>query len=345
MSQPPSNPSLPLRGFGRRLAFAAANLLIPLHTGLILAYCSLRFLGGAHLWFVDALGYVLLWILVPTLLLLPAALYRRSWMLIALAAMPAILFFLAYGPLFLPRWPIGATAEPSFSVMTYNACYRNTDELAIAGAIEADAADVVVLRELEPPMAEALGERLADSYPYRRTEPGCGFFSSFPILEYEAFLLSEEAYDFAQRLVLDVEGRPVTFVSVHPKVPRIEGFHPFGLPIGVPTGLASGGRDADVGALIEMVEGIGGPLVVLGDFNLSDQHVLYGPLTDRLIDSHRESGWGMGFTFTPSGGPGLAMWRIDLVLHSPDIVALSTHTGDYGGSDHRPLVATLAFRE
>ena len=339
-----SHPSSPLSSFARRLVFAASSLLVPLHTALILAYCCLRWLVGDRLWFIDSLGYILPWILAPTLLLLPAAIYRRSRLLISLAALPAILSVITYGCLFLPRWPVEA-AEPSFSVMTYNVRFDNMNEQAVAAAIEDEASDVLVLRELEPPMAEALEERLESLYPHRRIEPGCGLFTRFPILQYEAFHLSADAYDFAQLLVLEVEGRPVTFLSVHPIAPRIEGFHPFGLPLGIPTGLASSGRDADVRALIDILEGLEGPLVVLGDFNLSDQHELYGPLTSGLVDSHRESGWGMGFTFTPAGGPGQAMWRIDLVLHSHDLIALSTRVGDYGGSDHRPLIATIAFRD
>ena len=332
------------RSFAQRLAVAGTNLLVPLHTGLILCYLGLRWLRGDELWFIDALNYVLPWILTPTLLLLPAAVYRRSRLLVILAAVPAVLFLLTYGALLLPSWPAVA-GEPPFLVMTYNVRFDNRDEQAVAASIEQQSADVVVLRELEPPMAEALEERLGYLYPYSRIEPGCGLFSRLTILEYEAFRLSDEAYDFAQRLVLDVEGRRLVFFSVHPKAPRIGGFHPFGLPLGIPTGLARRGRDADVLSIIRIVEDLEGPLVVAGDFNLSDQHQPYGPLTTALVDSHRESGWGLGFTFSPFGGPGLAMWRIDLILHSRDLVALSTRLGEFGGSDHRPFVAELAFRE
>jgi endonuclease/exonuclease/phosphatase (EEP) superfamily protein YafD len=38
------------------------------------------------------------------------------------------------------------------------------------------------------------------------------------------------------------------------------------------------------------------------------------------------------------------MWRIDYVFHSTDMVAVSATTGDYGGSDHRPVIAKLDFR-
>jgi vancomycin resistance protein VanJ len=316
--------------------------LVPLHSGLILVYVILRWLAGDSLWYLDALGYVLPWILLPTALLLPAAVCSRSRVLICFAALPAAVFLFTYGPLFLPRWPVDE-AEPSFAVMTYNVCYKNKDEQAIAESIVAEEPDVVVLRELQAPMAEALEGRLGQRYPYRRIEDGCGFFSRFPILSYEAFPLSEGAYDLAQQLELEVDGRQVSFLSVHPMVPRIEWFHPLGLPWGVPSDLASGGRDADMEAVVGVVDSLTGPLVVLGDFNLADQHRLYQQVTSQLVDSHRESGWGMGFTFSPFGGPGLPMWRIDLVLHSRHLVALSTQIGDFGGSDHRPLVARLAF--
>ena len=102
--------------------------------------------------------------------------------------------------------------------------------------------------------------------------------------------------------------------------------------------------DADLRGLLARLEGIEGPLVVIGDFNVTDQQSLYAPLTRRLRDAHRESGWGMGFTFSHRPDVGLALWRIDYVFYSPELVALSAKVGDYAGSDHRPVIARLAFR-
>jgi endonuclease/exonuclease/phosphatase (EEP) superfamily protein YafD len=330
-------------GFLKRLAVAGANLLTPLHAGLIGAYFGLRWLGAGDLWFLDALGYILPWLFVPLIVLLPATLLRRSRPLLILVAVPTTLFLLTYGHLYLPRWPIRATG-PTFTVMTYNVLYRNKDADSIAPSIEAHDPDFFGLRELEPPAARALESRFADSYPYHEVEPGCGFWSRYPILEYEAFQLVESEAHWAQRFVLDVDGYPVNVFSVHPRSPPLRGFHLFGLPLGIPTGFANQGRDADVRALLQRLEGVDGPLVVIGDFNLTDQQSLYAPLARRLRDAHRESGWGMGFTFTRFPSVGLPMWRIDYVFHSPDLVALSTEVGDYGGSDHKPVIAKLALR-
>jgi len=330
-------------GFLKRLTRAGVNLLTPLHAGLIVTYFALRWLGGSHLWFVDGLGYVLPWLFAPLLVLLPGAMLRRSRLLLILAAVPTALFLLTYGHLYLPRLPVRAVG-PTFTAMTYNVLYRDEDAEQVAAVIEAHDPDFFGLRELAPSMARALQTQFADRYPDHRIEPDCGFWSRYPILQYEAFQLSGGEGAWAQHVVLDIDGTPVTILSVHPRSPPLRGFHPFGLPLGVPTGFANEGRDADVRDLLARLEGVDRPLLVIGDFNLSDQQVLYAELTRHLRDAHRESGWGMGFTFTRFPRLGLPMWRIDYVFHSPDLVALSAEVGDYGGSDHRPVIARLGFR-
>lgn len=335
--------STPRPGFLKRFACAGVDLLTPLHCAVIIAYFGARRLGAGDHWLVDALAYVLPWLFAPLIVLLPANLVRRSRLLLVLVVVPSALFLLTYGHLHLPRWPVHASG-PTFTVLTYNVLYRNRDAEGVAAAIAAHEPDLFGLRELEPSMAQALETRFMDRYPYHRVGPGCGLWSRYPMLEYELYRLVEGEGNWAQQFVLDIDGHAVNVLSVHPRSPPLRGFHPFGLPLGVPTGFANEKRDADVRGLLAYLEEIDGPLVVIGDLNLTDQQSLYAPLTRRLHDAHRESGWGMGFTFTRWREIGLPTWRIDYVLHTSDLVALSTSLGDYGGSDHRPVVARLAFR-
>jgi endonuclease/exonuclease/phosphatase (EEP) superfamily protein YafD len=331
-------------GFSRRFALAVVGALVPLHTGLIVAYFLARWLGGNVLWFVDAAGYVLPWLFVPSLLLLPVALLlRRCRLLPIVAALPPVLFLLTYGHLYLPRWPV-RTAGPSFTVLAHNVLYKNRDVEALVASVELHEPDFFGLRELAGPMAEALEPRFAERYPYHRLEPGCGFWSRYPILSYEAIQLVEGEGAWAQQFVLDIESQEVTVFSVHPRSPPL-----YGVPLSelwgrLPTALDDEGRDADLRGLLARLGGIEGPLVVIGDFNATDQHSLYAPLARRLGDAHRESGWGMGFTFSHRPDVGLALWRIDYVFYSSELVALSTRVGDYAGSDHRQVIARLAFR-
>ena len=333
--------SLVLRnGFFRRLAMAGASVLVPLHTILVLGYFAAHRLGGRGIWYVDAISYVLPWLFVPLLCLLPAAMLRRSRFLLALALIPVALFLWTYGELYVPRRAPKATGS-MVTVMTYNVFYRNPDADRVAEEILAHNPDVVGLQELGPAVAQAIGTRLIGRYPHQRVEPGCGLFSRYPIVEYEAFQLSQGAGAWAQRARLNVGGWAVTVVSVHPRSPPLRGIHPFGLPLGIPTGFDNEGRDMDVRDLLARLDDISGPLVVVGDFNLTDRHDLYADLTARLRDSHRESGWGMGFTFTRFRELGLPVWRIDYVLHSVDMETLLARVGEFGGSDHRPVIAKL----
>jgi endonuclease/exonuclease/phosphatase (EEP) superfamily protein YafD len=326
------------------LGAGAFGVLVSLHAGLVAAYFVARELGGDGAWFVDAAGYVLPWLFLPSLLLLPAALFPRcSRFLRGLAAVPPAVFLLTYGHLYLPRWPL-RTAGPVFTVLTHNVLYSNEDVDALSAAIEAHAPDFFGLRELSASTAGALEPRLAERYPYHRVEPGCGFWSRYPILAYEPFRLVEGEGTWAQQFVLDIEGQEVTVLSVHPRSPPV-----YGVPLSevwgrLPTALADTERDADLRGLLARLEGIEGPLVVIGDFNATDRQSLYAPLTRRLRDAHRESGWGMGFTFSHRPDVGPALWRIDYVFYTPELVTLSTGTGEYAGSDHRPVIAHLAFR-
>jgi len=331
-------------GFLKRLVLAGVHLLVPLHTGSLLAYYLVRWLGGQGFWLVDALSYILPWLFVPTVLLLPLVWFARRpvWRIAALV--PVVLFVGTYGMLFVPCKQAPVTS-PTFTAMTYNVLYLNQDVDRVASSIEDLDADIVGLRELTPGVAAPLAERLLDRYSYRRLDTGCGLWSRLPILAYESFRLDEGRGQLAQQALVDVGGRTVTVLSVHPRSPPLRGFHPFGLPLGIPTGFFNQGRDADIRSLLARVDQVEGPVVVIGDLNLTDQQSLYPALMRRLRDAHREVGWGMGFTFTRFRGLELPMWRIDYVLHTPDLAAVRTAVGDYGGSDHRPVLAELGFVE
>ena len=336
------NPAQPR--FLKRLALAALNMLVPLHIGLVVFYYAGRWLGGRDLWYIDALGYILPWLFLPSPFLLALALICRARVRLILALIPLGLFALTYGHLYLPR-PLPGTTEPTFSAMTYNVLYLNPHADQVARAIKAQNPDFVGLRELVPDVAAYLEPRLSERYPFHELGEWCGFWSRYPILEYDYFRLGKGTGQPAQRFLLDVDGRQVTVLNVHPRSPPLAGIHPLGLPLGIPTGFVNAGRDADLRELLERVDRISGPLVVIGDLNMTDQQGLYPTLTRRLRDAYRDVGWGMGFTFTRFRGLGLPMWRIDYVLHSPDLVALRAVVGDYGGSDHRPVMAELAFAE
>jgi endonuclease/exonuclease/phosphatase (EEP) superfamily protein YafD len=90
------------------------------------------------------------------------------------------------------------------------------------------------------------------------------------------------------------------------------------------------------------------PVLIAGDFNMTDWAADYGRITARYVDSYREVGWGMGFTFPAFSvtNPQLAflppLARIDYVFHDRAFQVLeATVLPDTGGSDHHPLLVRL----
>ncbi|MDH3604107.1 MAG: endonuclease/exonuclease/phosphatase family protein, partial [Candidatus Tectomicrobia bacterium] len=94
------------------------------------------------------------------------------------------------------------------------------------------------------------------------------------------------------------------------------------------------------------------PVVVVGDFNSPPQSEVYARLSARLVDGHRTAGWGFGHTFPMHGKDIgglfpklLPFMRLDMIFHTPELVALHSRVGTcHGDSDHLPVITALAWR-
>jgi len=93
------------------------------------------------------------------------------------------------------------------------------------------------------------------------------------------------------------------------------------------------------------------PVVVVGDFNSTPQSEVYARLSAQLVDVHRTAGWGFGHTFPVHGKDIggfprlLPFMRLDMIFHTPELVALHSRVGTYhGDSDHLPVITALARR-
>ncbi len=105
-------------------------------------------------------------------------------------------------------------------------------------------------------------------------------------------------------------------------------------------------------ALRQQVATVTVPVIVLGNFNMSDQSMsdqsrAYSALTTSLQDSFREAGTGMGRTFPNNlrlgrvrvPGP---LVRIDYVFHSPPLKATAATVNCIDGqSDHGALMVVF----
>lgn len=339
------------RARGRLDAITAVSLV---YVGFLLVWHGLRFTPiGTWTPFevADIFGLVLFAPLPLFLLLSMLCASRRAGLVLMV---PVLLLASTYGALFLPRSipsifrASSPTSGATLRVMTANLLVSNDDLSAVTGLLLVERPDVVALQELSPAMAEHLRRELRGQYPYQLLEPstspaGLGVLSRYPIRAEQSGGELPRAC-FCQRVAVDLGGRTTTLLNVHPWPPRVRYRRVGRVPI--PTTVDPEQTKRGLEAALAGLEGGTGPLIVAGDFNLSDRQPLYRQLRRTLLDAHVEAGWGLGHSF-PSlafeGLPSISFVRIDYILHDRSLTARSARTGTIPGSDHRHVVADLAL--
>jgi vancomycin resistance protein VanJ len=293
-------------------------------------------------WVGDALvltryiGYVMPWLLVA---LAPGAAW--AWLthrrpLAGILALTAVAIAALHARHFLPR----RTAPPDGAVvldfMSYNVWSLNEDVAAMARVIRERRPDVLLLQEIEPKVLVRLTAALADLYgpsaAHVAYDPELlqAIVSRHPIESWTSLERTAQAL----AAVIRTPGGPVTVFDVH--------------------ALRTGGwreRYAELDALLrESVLATPGPVILGGDFNAPERSQPYALLASALRNAHDAAGFGFGFTYPasglrPLGLPLFPLVRIDHLFFNDGFVALRAGTiEDSGGSDHRPVFATLALR-
>jgi endonuclease/exonuclease/phosphatase family metal-dependent hydrolase len=97
-------------------------------------------------------------------------------------------------------------------------------------------------------------------------------------------------------------------------------------------------------AAVEMARGIHDPLIVAGDFNMPTDSAVYRETWGRFNNAFSRGGFGFGHTERPGSFGWLFGLRIDHILSGPNWRPFRCKVGSDVGSDHRPLIADLAWR-
>jgi vancomycin resistance protein VanJ len=318
----------------------------------LFGWALMRASFGDRWWWLFVLNTFAIYLFAP----LPAAvgvatLARSRWLWLKVGAALA-LAGACFGALWLPRLPRHDAAVSGLSVMTFNMLGFNQRSEATIAAVRAANADIVALQELNISTAEALATQLGDLYPYQILNPrlgvtGMGVISRYP-LQAIATDLPGDWIGNPQAILVNFSGTPVVLLNIHTRS----------------TDISSADREGTIREREHQAETIaafaatrGEPLIVLGDFNTSDQSVAYTTVTQGLRDAWREVGAGLGHTFPGAASPGssrhsiagvaVPMWliRIDYVFHSTHWQTLEAGIGPWDGvSDHRPVLVRLALR-
>lgn len=333
-----------------RLRYAAWNLILAfiLLYGLgVTGYWAARLIVGEHWgWIAFANNFVPWWALGGLIAGGIAAFSRWRWRLIALQGPGLIAFLVAYGPLLLPHSPAAvASGTPLLTVATYNIIASTSDPQRVLEVTAGLEADVIGLQEVGPVHAALLEQTLIDEYPYQVLYPklpvhGVGLLSRYPILSQELIPPFPDSMLYL-RATLDVNGESITVYVVHPPPPR---------QFISPLTYDDSRRDAEIAILKDdYLAHETGPVIVLGDFNMTDQSDAYRLMDDGFDDAFRTAGWGLGFTFPDKIRASIRiiprLIRIDYIWYNACFAASGVEVGSDGGtSDHRPVVAQIVLK-
>ncbi len=109
--------------------------------------------------------------------------------------------------------------------------------------------------------------------------------------------------------------------------------------LGSKVGNATSIRAAQARAVADEIKQCTHPVIVCGDFNDVPGSYVYRTISKGLRDVWVEQGRGWGHTFHES----FFLFRIDYILHSPDITIVDVGLDKVKISDHYPLTATLTL--
>jgi vancomycin resistance protein VanJ len=257
------------------------------------------------------------------------------------AVVAAIALVLVVAVRFGGEWisvPNGSSAagEP-LTVATWNLEAGSRPAAATVSMLQAQAADLVALQELERATADAIEADpvLAARYPYRALHPrddvlGLGLLSRLPLGE-EVFELEPSV----QTAVLSIGGRRLLIVDAHPLHGELQTLPGTRLP----TGLDVTRRNADLERIRSRMDAAisaGSAAIVLGDLNTASSEPAFDRFIAGLRDVHAEVGEGTGWSWRPSSLEflGIGLVRIDVIVVSTDLTPRSVGEICPAAGDH-----------
>lgn len=227
--------------------------------------------------------------------------------------------------------PASATATPAsvgnFKVLSLNVWSKNNSLSAVADFILREDPDIVLLQETPPRHRDVLLPLLKSQFP-NVFECACRnqvMMSKKPWRTIEAQDATADQPALIRAGFDSVSGKPYTVIGLHPAyplTPKVQARHYDWLQANLPSFT------------------VGGTTLVVGDFNLSPwSYQLQGLMNVANLKRHGtwQQSWPAHFGFP------IQAFLIDNVLSTPDVSAVSVRTGPHLGSDHLPIVATVAI--
>jgi endonuclease/exonuclease/phosphatase (EEP) superfamily protein YafD len=213
-----------------------------------------------------------------------------------------------------------------------NVLVRNDQHGRIADLVADADADVLVFQEVNDAWMRALAG-LERDYPHtvgmpRQDAFGIAVFSRVPLEQADVRYLGEAGRP-SVAFEVNVDGTPVSVVTTHPMHPLSPG--------------TFAARNDQLAAVGDFAARRGGPLVLIGDLNVTMWSPWYGRLRDETPLTNARRGFGVLASW-PTFLPPVMRLPIDHCLVSDELVVTDCRLGNAFGSDHLPLIVDVAVR-
>ncbi|MEQ1670091.1 MAG: endonuclease/exonuclease/phosphatase family protein [Hyphomicrobium sp.] len=256
---------------------------------------------------------------------------NSRWLLAAVALGFAGNAVLAAAPIATSAATGHAGNSSRLKIMSINVYYDNDAYGKIADAITAGDPDVIVFSEFERHHEQALQPALAARYPYATSCHTVRAHCDIGIYSKRRLLGPAESTAYTKSTP--------SLLTVRTETPGGGSLRIIGVHINYPGNAPK--QVIDIDWLIARRNIWDGPLVLAGDLNLTPWAALlsrFQSATGLVRHGTFQRSWPVeGFV------PNIPFVLIDNVLTTPDIKAVSFATGQPAGSDHLPVIATIAL--
>ena len=282
--------------------------------------------------------YWVFFLLIPVLIFNTPLLKKKIGMTI-FASIFLVLFFMDFQ---LPSLNKSEEAknEYSISVMSANLGGEINTASWVKKQLLSEKIDIAGFQET----SKELGEKLTPKGWYSHCMKGLCVVSKFEIRylaeESESIAARNGYSQYACLYEVDINGRMETFLNIHLETPR-KAYSEFHLKDMSLSPFYDNAIQRYVEAkLVRTLMDKYKPSIVLGDFNMPGDSVIYKEIFSDYKNSFQVRGFGFGYTKYTS----LHGIRIDHILTTNLFEPISAKIGLDVGSDHRPIIAKIVIK-
>ncbi|MGL5062743.1 MAG: endonuclease/exonuclease/phosphatase family protein [Microcoleus sp.] len=319
------------------------------YCAFIICYFILRLIFWDRLWIAALIGTFSPIIFLPTLLLpfLGFLIIKNRWFSIISSIACILLLSWLHLKYFSPETTNIVSSQPSLKILSHNVGWYATQSPTLVKLIEQEQPDIIFLQEIVRKHTLKAFNWLKAEYPYQIGTPPVGILSKYPIVSSEILHLANHP-ETQQRAIIKFQNREIVIYNMQATGPWFE-IYKLGNFIKIPI-YKYAHRAPEIHDLVERVKQETLPLIVAGDFNMTDEAQDYYSVQKVMQDAFLTAGFGFGFTW-PQGffakrlnaKLSYPVCRIDYIWYSKDWGAKSSAVLEARESDHLPVAAELVL--